>query len=326
MNFKKRLTNFMELTRAYSLPVTIAPLMIVYSYAQFYENFSLLNMLILTVALCMVHLGANLFDDFIDVKLKLRECHNLGKVHFSSFFNKARLIKDETYSFCEIKKILCVLFGISSIIGIYFAMTSSPCVLIFMALGGILCLIYPISSKYYLSETIIGIIYGPLIILGGFLALIGEINTGLIYPSIAMFFAIIVLLHTHSIMDWEFDRIEGKNTLAILSKSKTNAIEVLRTIIALSYFTIYIGIETLNINPKTLYVFLTLPIAVRLIESLKDYINIKDVEFYPRWYYGFFENWEEIKKNNIAFFMFRFYLARNYVFFFALFLAIGANA
>ena len=72
-----------------------------------------------------------------------------------------------------------------------------------------------------------------------------------------------------------------------------------------------------------LYVFLTLPIATKLLESIKDYINIKDVEFKPRWYWGMFENWENIKKQNIAFYMFRFYLARNFSFFFALFASIG---
>ena len=57
---------------------------------------------------------------------------------------------------------------------------------------------------------------------------------------------------------------------------------------------------------------------------MKDYININDVELKPRWYWGFFENWETIKENKIEFFMFRFYLARNYAFFFALFAAVGA--
>ena len=76
-------------------------------------------------------------------------------------------------------------------------------------------------------------------------------------------------------------------------------------------------------NPKMLYVFLTLPIATKLLESMKDYINIKDVKFETRWYWGMFENWEQINKLNIAFYMFRFYLARNFLFFFAIFAAIG---
>lgn len=30
--------------------------------------------------------------------------------------------------------------------------------------------------------------------------------------------------------------------------------------------------------------------------SLYDYIEIKNVQFIPKWYYGFMENFEEIKK------------------------------
>ena len=77
-------------------------------------------------------------------------------------------------------------------------------------------------------------------------------------------------------------------------------------------------------NPKTLYVFLTLPVATKLIESIKDYVNVKDIKFEPRWYWGFFENWKEIKERKLDYFMFRFYLARNFAFFFALFASIGA--
>ncbi len=324
MEYKKSIKNFIELTRAYALPVTFAPLFIVYSYAKYSENFSFLNMLILTLSLCMIHLGANLFDDFIDVKLKLNQGYKLDEVKFNSFFNKARLIRNGTYSFSDITVILSVLFTIPLIAGVYFAIYSSPYVLIFALFGAILSIFYPISSKYYLSEITIGLIYGPLMILGGYLALTGEMHWNLLIASSAMFFATIVLLHTHSIMDWEFDILENKNTLAILSKTKQNAISVLRWLIALCYLTVVLGVFDLRLNPKTFYVFLTLPVAVKLIESITDYINIKDVKFEPRWYYGFFENWDEITKNNIAFFMYRFYLARNFNFFFALFFAIGA--
>ncbi len=71
------------------------------------------------------------------------------------------------------------------------------------------------------------------------------------------------------------------------------------------------------------YVFLTLPIATKLLKSMKDYINIKDVKFIPIWYWGLFENWEKIEKSGMAFYMFRFYLARNFAFLFAVFAAIG---
>ena len=69
----------------------------------------------------------------------------------------------------------------------------------------------------------------------------------------------------------------------------------LKWMIILSYSIIFIGVITLNFNPKMLAVFLTLPIAVKLLKSIKEYVEVKDVSFKPRWYWGMFENWEEIQ-------------------------------
>ncbi len=320
---KKTILNFLELTRAYSLAVTLASCIVVLSYAHYSEYFSWLNFIIMSIALCAIHMGANLFDDYIDVKTKLNSGINLKDIHFNSFTPKARLITQEKYSLKQIEKILIILFGLGLLTGLYFTIISGWQILLFMLLGGILSLFYPISSKYYLAEITIGLIYGPLMIMGGYFALCGEFNPNLFLLSIAIFFSTIVLLHTHNIMDWEFDIKENKNTLAILCKTKQKAIEALKYMIIIAYMIIVIGVINLNFNPNMLYVFLTLPIATKLLESIKDYINIKDVKFEPRWYLGFFENWKEIKSQKIDFFMFRFYLARNFSLFFALFASIG---
>ena len=125
-------------------------------------------------------------------------------------------------------------------------------------------------------------------------------------------------------MDWEYDEKEERKTLALLCKTKPNALKALHWMIILSYLIIIFGILNLNFNPHMTYVFLTLPMATKLQSSMEDYINIKDVKFIPKWYYGFFENWEKIKEKRLDFFMYRFYLARNFAFFFALFASIGA--
>ena len=320
---KKTILNFLELTRAYSLTVTLASCVVILSYAHYSEFFSWINFIIMTIALFIIHMGANLFDDYIDVKKKLKEGIELNNINFSSFTPKARLITNGTYSLEQVESILKILFTIGILTGIYFTMISGIWVLLFVILGGLLCLFYPISSKYYLAEIIIGLIYGPLIIMGGYFALCGEFNANLALFSTAIFFSTIVLLHTHNIMDWEFDIKENKKTLAILCKTKQKAIEALKYMIIAAYAIIVIGVINLNFNPNMLYVFLTLPIATKLLESIKDYINIKDVKFEPKWYLGFFENWKEIKSERIDFFMFRFYLARNFSLFFAIFASIG---
>jgi len=312
-----------ELTRAYSLTMTLASCLIILSYACYSEKFSFLNFGLLVIAICAIHLGSNLFDCYIDVKKKLKEGFSFENMIFSNE-RKARLIRNGEFSLKQVEIIFSTLFLIGSLIGLYFAFISGWQVLLFALLGGILCLFYPISSRYYLAEITVGLIFGPIAIMGGYFALTGDFNSNLFLLSWVIFFTTIILLHTHNIMDWEFDINNNKNTLAILTKNKHNAIYALKLMIIASYALITIGVLALHFNPKMLYVFLTLPIATKLLESINDYINIKDVKFEPRWYWGMFENWQNIKEQKIDFFMFRFYLARNFAFYFALFASLGA--
>lgn len=315
--------DFMELTRCYSLNMTLASCFIIFSYAYYSEKFSILNFILLTLALCFVQMGANLFDCYIDVRTKLKQGYNYENMQFSTE-RKARLIRNGAFSLKQVEIILYILFISAILIGIYFAFVTDWKVLLFALAGGILTLLYPISSKYYLAEMVVGIIFGPLMVMGGYYALTSEFNSNLFLLSFALFFTTIILLHAHNIMDWEFDIQNNKNTFAIFLKSKKKAITAMKWMMILSYYIVVYGVLMGYFNPYMLFVFLTLPIATELNQSMKDYINIKDVKFEPRWYWGMFENWKEIKERKLDFFMFRFYLARNFSFFFALFAAIGA--
>ncbi|MBR6297980.1 MAG: prenyltransferase [Candidatus Gastranaerophilales bacterium] len=321
---KKLFFNFGELTRVYALPVTLASCILIWAFAKYNESFTYLNFGLLVLALCCVHLGANLFDDYVDTKKKLKVCGSLENISFDRFALKANLILNRTFSFKEVRFVIFMLFLIATCIGIHFAINVSIYVLIYALIGGVFALFYPIAPKFCLGEIIIGLIYGPLMINGGYLALTGEFNYNLFLCSVAVFFTAIVLLHTDNLMDWEHDIAENKKTLCIISGSKLNAIKWLKIAIFCSYAIVVAAVLLGCFNPKTFYVFLTLPIAVKLPASLNDYINIRDIDFQPRWYYGPFENWKKIKAARIDFFMYRMYLARNYLFFFALFLAIGA--
>ena len=319
----ENIKNFCELTRAYSLPMIIATLCVILSYAHYSQNFTIFNFILLVIALCVLHLGANLFDDYIDIKNKQKEGFELNNINFANE-RKAILIRNGVFSLEKVQLILCIMFASVCTIGLYFTIVAGWQILIFALLGAGLILFYPFSAKYYLSEIVVGLAFGPVAIMGGYFALTGGFDSNLLLLSSTIFITTIILLHTHSIMDWEFDIKEGKNTLALLCKTKPRAIVMLKWMIIISYTIIVFGIFNLNFNPNMMYVFLTLPIATKLQKSIKDYINIKDVKFIPRWYYGPFENWDKIKENKIDFFMYRFYLARNFALFFAIFASIGA--
>ena len=317
------LKNFIELTRGYSLAMTFASSMVIWAFAHYNYNYNFFNFILLFVALCMVHMLGNLFDDYIDIKKKLKEGFKLEEINFDSHTIKARLIRNSTFSLKQVEIILAIFCIVSTLIGIYFTCLVGLKILLFMFFGGLLILFYPFSSKFGVSEIVIGLLFGPIEIMGGYFALTGGFDSNLLLLSTAIFFSTLVLLHTDNIMDWEFDIKNNKKTLAILSKTKQRAINVLELIIYLAYGIIAFGVIFQMLNPFTLYVFLTLPIAVKLLSSIKEYVEIRDVKLKPRWYWGIFENWKEIEGKEASYYMFRFYLARNFAFWFAFFVMLG---
>lgn len=329
-NFQTKKTQFIELTRGYSLLTSAAPWFVAAACASVSSHFysdvkiKLLTTFLSFIAVICIHLGANLFDDYIDVKKKLKEGIPLNEIKFDNkVHNKALLITNGTYSFKDIHIMLCILFGAGLLIGAYFTFLYGWIIPLYALITGILCLIYPVSSKFYLSEIIIGLIFGPLLITGTYTALTGLYLHKLFIMSIAIGLMIIVLSETHSLMDFDFDKKTGKNTLCLLAGSKKGALILIAAEILIAYLIIIYLAVTKQFSYWILAsIVLTLPLSVKLIISLNDYNNMKDVKFIPKWYLGAMENWEKIKEEHLEYFMYRFYTARNLGFIFCVILAI----
>lgn len=280
------------------------------------------NALLILIAIILVHLGGNLFDDYSDVLKELRSGKSLNEINFRNK-EKAKLILNKTYSMKTVGKILAVMFAVPILTGIYFTVLKGGVILGLMILSGILCLFYPKSAKYGLGEITVGLIFGPLLINGTYYALTGSFDPQTVYFSIASGLMTTILLMAHSIMDYEYDITTDKKTIPVMIKNKPAAINFIGFVILSAYlFIIYTVIEYNTCKLFLLPVILTLPLSIKLVNSLYDYINIKDVQFIPKWYMGIMENWEEIKRNNMAYFMYRFYLARNLASIFNIILAI----
>ena len=306
----KALKNFAELTRAYSLGASLAPYFVAFCWA-FVSEFYAIDAVLSLVAVVFLHLGFNLYDDFIDVILKLQKGERLSEINFDGGKEKARLIINGTFPLIAVCAIIFALFSIASVIGVYFYILHGTTVLKIAALTAFLGLIYPISAKFYLSEIIISLIFGVLLTKGVYLAITGWSSTNLFLFSIALALIITPIAHVHSIMDWEFDEKNNKHTLARLCSTKKNAVTALGVMICGAYLILGVMIALNYVPPLMLVTFLTAPIGFELVKSADDYINMVDVEFKPRWWFGPMENWAHIKQAGNAFFMYRFYLARN---------------
>lgn len=314
MNFK----TFKTLTRMYTLPMSTIPYLVgFFAYLAINIPFVfnvLLNGIIGFLGVSAAHLFANLFDDYIDIKKQLNLGIPLNEINFKSK-RKARAILNGDATMDDAKKVLIWLGILAALTALYFiSITRSPIIFYYIIPTVILTLFYPLSSKYGLSETVIGIIFGPLLIHGFCHVLTGSPSYIVFLISIASGIITSILAITQGIMDYEFDEPTGKKSLPVIIKDKKASIGLIAGLIAISYIITFATLSSSLILGTLLAlvpILLSLAIGIKLISSLNEYINIKDVQFVPKWYFGFMENWEEIKANNFCFYMYRFYLARN---------------
>ncbi len=318
--------SFYSLTRGYTATMSICPFVVVLCCAIKTVPVDMLfciNAFLLLLGIVLVHLATNLFDDYIDIKKQLQNGLSLNEINFKNQ-KKARMILNGAYTMAEVKNIIISFCAVSAIIGVYFILIRNFNVLLYMAIAGILSSFYPVSSKYGLSELVVGAVFGPVLVNGSYFVLTGIFDPQVYNLSIAIGIMTTILLIAHSLMDYEFDINAGKKTIPVLLKNKNLTINLISLLIIASYgILIYTsakyGMKSLLLLP----IIATIPIAIKLVLSLYDYIQIKDVEFKPKWYFGKMENWEEIKENHFEYFMYRFYLARNLSVIFSLALAIN---
>ncbi|HIT55974.1 TPA: prenyltransferase [Candidatus Galligastranaerophilus intestinigallinarum] len=322
--------NLKELLRTYSLPMSVAPFILALCCSiktpfvfGILDNSFFLNAILLLIGIILIHLTGNLFDDYLDVKSALDAGIPLNEINFKNK-KKARLILNKTYSLKTVEIILISMLISAFIIGLYFISQRGFTILSYMIIAVILCSFYPISSKYGLSEIVIGAIFGPLLINASYFALTGQFDPKVFVFSIASGIMTSVLLITHSLMDYEYDVETGKKTLPVLLNNKNLTINFISFLILISYFLLTLTSYRYGVSRLIFIIpiLCTIPVGYKLIMSLYDYIEIKNVQFIPKWYYGFMENFEEIKKEGFAYFMFRFYLARNLGIIFNIVLAI----
>lgn len=307
---KTTIKNFMELTRMWSVQLSIAPFVVALLWALGY-GVSKFNVILAFVAVICLHLGGNLLDDIIDVCQKLKQGIKLNEICFCDDKNKARLLIDGTVSIKKAIVVNSILFLIPILCGIYFYLIFGAPILFYALIGAILILLYPISSKFYMAEIFIGILFSIILPKAVYFVLTGNQSLNLSHFSVSMFLLMVAVLHTHSITDWEHDEKCGKNTLARLFKTKRNAIRALGWMIFGAYLNLAILISIYFLPGSMIMAFITTPIAVELVQSIKKYIALDNSDLTPRWWMGVMENWEEIKKQNAQYFMYRFYLARN---------------
>ena len=272
---KSKLKEFFMCTRPHSYPASIAPVLFGATYALGYEiKFSILKFVLFLLACLLIQAATNLFNEYYDYK------HGLDKIDSEGI--SGSIVKGNL-SPREVMVGALVLYALAFVLGLILTFITS----FYVLLVGVVCMLagyfytggkYPIAYSPF-GEVVSGFFMGTIIIALSFYFQTGYVNADIAVVSLPLFIMIGAILLANNIRDLDNDKESGRRTYAILV-GRNNAIKTM----AISFFVAYL-LNVLFIVTKyaswwNLLVFVTIPLAIKIIKGFSANNNKKTMAPY----------------------------------------------
>ena len=314
---------WLKAARVHTLPMSFMSWLVVFCLALKDGGNIFLGILAL-IGVMLAHLGVNLIDDYFDYKNEVGTIKSSEEKKSIKMQNgKCKYLLDGKATIEQTLIVVIIYFALAAFFGLVLTIICGWPVVAIAIVASFFCLLYPKLTYWGLSEFAVGMTFAPLLFVGTYFVMTEAFSFYAILMSISTGLLTIGLLHTHALMDYDFDIKEDKRTLCTILKSKHNALWALAVMTFGAYINIAAGVLLDIFPPQTLITFLTLPLAITLITQMKTQIEHPEIIPEKKFWMGPMENWQEIQANNAQSFMLRFYIARNVMMFFCIFLCIG---
>ena len=313
-----KVTTILECSRAFSLPMTIMSWLVVFTFSALGTGNIWYGLLSL-VGICLTHLAANILDDFFDYKSLIKQV-GFDKQEYlkNSQKTKCRYLISGMVKVQDILLIARIYLLIACLIGFYLFLKCGVGVIYFTIIGGIITFIYSFMSKIKLSEFAIAIIYGPAIFGGVYYVMTKTYSWEVFLLSVPTMLVTVILLYIHTIMDFKFDKYENKKTIANSFETPSHSLIVLKWLLICAYLSVVLLCIFDILDWQVFLVYATIPLAVDLYKSMKEYALNPESVPEKKWYHFPMEN-----MMNAPNFMTRIYQSRNLMIYFSLFLCIA---
>lgn len=323
MKFFKQICFWLKAARVHTLPMSFMSWLVIFCVALKLGG-NVLYGVVALVGVMLVHLGVNLLDDYFDFKREVGTIKSSEeKKNIKMQKGKCAYLLSGNATNEQTLMVAMIFFGLASLIGLYLLDSCGWGILLVVFAAGLLSLLYPFLTYLGLSEFAVGMTFAPLLFAGVSYVMLGYIMHRMIWLSLSTGLLTVCLLHTHALMDYDFDVVDKKKTLCIVAGSKSKALILLGIMMALAYIDIAVGV-LYKVYPVTyLLTFLTIPLPIALYRLMD--LGIKHPEIVPerKFWMGPMENWKTIEQNNAQSFMLKFYISRNIMVFFTIMLVIG---
>ena len=298
------------------------------------------------LGICAAHLGMNLADDYFDYKHDSRTRADISSTSVRARMEKCHYLGEGKATVSQLGWAIVGFLGFAALMGgiafaaqwILHGWLAAMGIIIYAVLGLIVGINYsgkPLELGFHgLGELVIGLMFGPLLMLGVQAALTGTLfSWPMLCMSVAIGCMVTNIVYVHSVMEVNADAELGKMTFArLLFEAKKRKGEEAKgkrlMVIFIGFFAIVpfillgLGIAMGWWSPWYLLTLVTLPMSVFLIHSTRLFAYGLPRNDTPRWWMGPMGDWDNYVKAGMDWFLFRWLLARNICTFFCLVLMI----
>jgi 1,4-dihydroxy-2-naphthoate octaprenyltransferase len=249
--------------RAHFLTATVAPVLVGTAAAWFAAgSFSLTAFLLALLGCVLIHLGANMSNDYFDYR---SETDALNK-SVSAYSGGSRVIQQGLLSARQIlaAAISCLVVG--SLIGLWLVVTQRNLPLLAIGMIGVFCAYFytgaPLRLGYKgLAEVLNGLSFGPLVAMGAFAVQAPLWSTPAFVASVPPGILLAALLMINEFPDHDADKAVGKRTIVVLM-GKPRALLVFQGAILFAFLWVAAFVIAGVFPVWALLTFLSAPLAV----------------------------------------------------------------
>lgn len=295
------------------------------------------------LGVCAAHLGMNLADDYFDfkhdsrirsdlsstsIRARMEKCHYLLREGDAATGERKATISQLGWAVVAFLGFAALMGGITFVAQwLIHGWQAAMGIVIYAVAGLIVGINYsgkPLELGYHgLGELVIGLMFGPLNMMGVQAALTGAPFTWqMLCISIGIGCMVTNIVYVHSVMEVDADAELGKMTFARLLKSKKAMIIFIGIFAIVPFVMLALGIGLGWWSPWYLLTIATLPMSIFLIHSTRLFAYGLPRNDTPRWWMGPMGDWEGYKQAGMDWFLFRWLLARNICTFFCLILMV----
>ena len=313
--------------RDIALPQSILPALLAVSMAAVHPDFSWWPALVALFGVVCAHLGFNLADDYFDYRHNDVEARKKVTAEgFRTHMEKCHYIESGEATPKELLMAMCAFLAVAGVAGgVVWWLRGWPVAVLTLA-GLLLGISYsgkPLELGYHgLGELVIGVMFGPLLMIGMQFAACGVFDDKIVWVSAAVGLLVTNIVYSHAVLDLKADAQAGKMTFARLLRTRGAMLSFSGLFNLMPFAILIVGVAVGQLHWAYLSVLPLLPMSIYLIYSLAAHLNDKTIPFEPRWWMGPMGNFELYRRHNMDWFLIRWLVARNLVTFFCLVLAV----